>query len=366
MHFCFVTFGNFKSHSTLKRATGMAGPLAQMGHRVTLLLEDSLDNREKAKLECPDTQVVWHKRSKWFGPERTQKQRAIRKLQPDIVWICGVGARNWITHRGHNAIVLADHSELYSAVQPKAYERAAYRVLERLYLYSFDGHICASRYLFDHYSRQLQKIGKPVRVHHSPYAYHESALTVPPRPSKSETKSILYLGSFWENYGFWEMLESIKILSLQRQDIRATFIGRGPDAERGKAWVLDNKMQKFIHFPGYVDDRDLGNYMVTADVFLSPMRDTVQDWARCPSKQYLYLPFRQPVVTAKIGESLNVFGENGCYYECQNAHSMAEAISNALDRPQDFPSPDPVQHTFTSRTVAFMAWLNHAFKSQLA
>lgn len=32
MRIAFVTFGNFDGHATLKRETGMAGPLAKRGH----------------------------------------------------------------------------------------------------------------------------------------------------------------------------------------------------------------------------------------------------------------------------------------------------------------------------------------------
>lgn len=361
MHICFVTFGNFKGHSTLKRATGMAGPLQQLGHKVTLLLENSLDNIEKVKLECPDTAVIWHKRAKWFGPERAEKQRAIQQLNPDVVWICGVGFRNWITHKGHQAVIIADHSELYSAVESAYFKRQIYRIIEQLYLYAFDGHICASKYLFNHYSQSLQPRGQGNRVHHSPYAYHESDLEPLPQQTPKDKKIILYLGSFWKNYGFWDMLYAIQLVTQKRSDIKAILIGRGPEAQSGREWIQNNELTDYIQFPGYVDDHDLGTYLSQADVFLSPMRDTVQDWARCPSKQYLYLPFRKPIVTAKIGESAAVFGDNGCYYEPQNVHSMAEAIIKALDHPEKYPPPDPQKHTFKARAKLFIDWYTSSF-----
>lgn len=336
-------------------------PLAKAGHAVTLLLEDSPDNLEKVRLECPNASVIWHKRGDWFAPERAAKQRAIRKLQPDIVWICGVGLRNWITPVGHQATLLADHSELYSAVMPRAHERMAFRLLERFYLHAFHGHVCASKYLLDYYSKKLAPRGLANRVHHSPYAYHQSALNIPQRRKPEGKKSILYLGSFWENYGFWDMLHAIKSILTKRSDIQTTFIGRGPEAEKGRAWVKEQGLGNHIHFPGYVDDRDLGNYLSNADVFLSPMRDTVQDWARCPSKQYLYLPFQRPVVTARIGESIAVFGDAGCYYDAKDSSSMANAILRALDHPEDYPTPDPTLHTFDARTHSFLDWYTSTF-----
>ena len=64
MRIAFVTFGNFDGHATLKRATGMAGPLIAQGHEVVLLLEDCEINREKVELECPSAEVVWHVRGR--------------------------------------------------------------------------------------------------------------------------------------------------------------------------------------------------------------------------------------------------------------------------------------------------------------
>ena len=44
--------------------------------------------------------------------------------------------------------------------------------------------------------------------------------------------------------------------------------------------------------PGFVDEEDISQYFSVASAFISPMNDTTQDWVRCPSKMYLYLPIK--------------------------------------------------------------------------
>lgn len=116
MHIAFVTFGNYDGHATLKRATGMAGALSLRGIKVTLLLEECACNREKASLECPTADVVWHQRGETALHERHQKSQSLADLKPDVVWVCGVGPRNWVKRPDAQCIMLADHSELFSAL----------------------------------------------------------------------------------------------------------------------------------------------------------------------------------------------------------------------------------------------------------
>ena len=57
MRICFITFGNVTDYATLKRATGLAGPLIARGHSVSIVIEDTVDNRARLAFECPDVQA---------------------------------------------------------------------------------------------------------------------------------------------------------------------------------------------------------------------------------------------------------------------------------------------------------------------
>lgn len=364
----FVTFGNFDGHATLKRATGMAGPLIEAGHEVHLLLEESSINREKVTMECPEAIVHWHQRGSSPWSERKCKLATLDQLKPDLVWICGVGLRNWMRKSCKSSIVLADHSELYSEVTEGRIRRYVYSVLEWGYCFAFDGHVCASRYLEAFFRKRLKLLGKePANVFYSPYAYHPDVIRKDPEgvaavqarfPGK---KLILYMGSFWENYGFWDMLEAFRRLSDKRSDFIALFAGRGPEKGRGLAWVAENDLGNSIVIEGYVPEERLSSYFGATHAFLSPLRDTVQDWARCPSKLYMYLPFNKPVITCPIGEAKELFGEGGAYYSPGDVDGLVQIIDDVLDRDWQDAGADPLVHTYHARTASFLEWYNRSF-----
>ena len=132
MHIAFVTHGSFDTHATLKRATGMATPLLEAGHEVTLLMQDSKANREKVILECPEVSVCWYSKGLSSFKERRQKQDFLNKLKPDLVWICAVGLRNWMTRPMKGCIMLADHSELFSHVGGNRFRKIIYWFVKNL------------------------------------------------------------------------------------------------------------------------------------------------------------------------------------------------------------------------------------------
>jgi glycosyltransferase involved in cell wall biosynthesis len=367
MKIAFVTIGDFSRHATLKRATGMAKPLMEAGQEVAILLEDTPANREKVRLECSDATIFWrgHEDSQWR--ERRLKQKTIDEWKPDLVWICGDTLRNWVFRPARGCIILADHVELESAIQRNFVRRCVFLLMEWAGCLYYDGHICASRYLEKLYAKRLARIGRHDRVHYSPFANTDSdaARTVPDgntvKRRFSGKKILFYMGSFVENYGFWDMLESFRILSRTRGDFVAMMIGHGPEKEKGEEWIRINGLENVIHIEGYVAESDLPAHFAAADVFICPLHDTVQDWARCPSKLYMYLPFYKPVVTCAVGEAAELFGGNGCYFRPGDITSLTARLVETLDHPERFPTPDAAAHTYKARTAPFLAWVGRAF-----
>ncbi|MBC2595613.1 glycosyltransferase [Ruficoccus amylovorans] len=370
MKIAFITHGNFKKHATLKRATGMAEPLIDAGHEVAIFMEDCPDNQEKVTLECPRAKMFWHQRQKAGWKEQRAKQKALSQWQPDVVWICGVGLRNWVFRPTKTCIILGDHSELYSVISTGRLRRLFYWGLEWLYSLYFDGHICASRYLETFYAKRLKRFGKRNTVHYSPYANND-AVIFPPKAEDNalherfgDKKIILYMGSFMQGYGFWDMPTAFKRLAQTRDDFVAVMIGRGAEKQAAIDWVRQEQLGSVIHIEGYIAEEDLPSYFSIAHAFLCPLRDIIQDWARCPSKLFMYLPFRRPVVTCAIGEAAELFGESGCYYNPNDTGSLAETLARVLDDPCQFSTPNPEDHTYTSRTKDFLQWIESCFQKK--
>ena len=52
MKICFVTTGDMKNNASSKRALGLAKYLVDIGWRVSILMEDTIENRHHVQMEC--------------------------------------------------------------------------------------------------------------------------------------------------------------------------------------------------------------------------------------------------------------------------------------------------------------------------
>ena len=365
MNICFVTYGCVEKCSTLKRATGMANPLMESGHEVTILLEYTQQNVARIQLECPDVTVIYHQAEKNPFAERHCKVKAIQRNQFDLIWICGIGLRNHIFRWESKALVLGDHVELFSAIENRSNIR---RLLDLMYewlnLIGFDGQICASKYIFTLLSSRLKNSGLNSPLCYLPYAFNSSIIGKSKYirhvdDSNLEQKKIVYMGSFWENYGFWDMLHAAQKLSRLRNDFNIIMMGKGPEKEAGIKWIKANRLGKWIKILGYVPEDQISKIFQGADAFICPLRDTIQDWARCPSKLFMYLPFMRPIITCPVGEAVEIFGPQYSYfYKPGDVYGLTKTISKVLNEPMSSVTYDDTLHTWHERSTEFEKWFN--------
>ncbi|MHC5861717.1 hypothetical protein, partial [Nostoc sp.] len=106
----------------MKRAFGMANPLCSLGHKVTICMQDSEDNKE-AISKCPLAKEFYYQPGSALF-ERKQKQAFLEKNQFDIVYICGLGVGNAINPKPlQQSFVLMDHVELESSIKDMSIQR---------------------------------------------------------------------------------------------------------------------------------------------------------------------------------------------------------------------------------------------------
>jgi len=371
MRICFVTFGNISNHPTMKRATGMAQPLIGLGHAVGVVVEDTPDNRDRMAGECPDAEALWYRRGR-AAADRRRKEWLAEQWEADVVWCCGLGFRNWVRPRKRSGrpFAIMDHVELVSSFGNLTPLRRLWEAgSEWLCLWRFDGHVCASRYLETVFSRRLRRLRLSRPVHYSPYAYNR-AWAEGPRPRVGELKErfagrelVVYMGAFWENYGFYEMLRAFARARAERPSAVLAMIGGGPEKEGGLRLARELGAEDDVVFPGFVPEEALTSWLGRADAFVCPLRDTEQDKARCPSKLFMYLPFRKPVVTSPIGEARELFGEDYPYYFRERdvgdlAAKLAAALRDCAARSATL--PDPEAHDWEARAAAFERWRGEA------
>ena len=366
MKLTFVTTGDIESIATSKRAFGMAEPLAQLGYDVSILVEDTANNRLRMKKEAPSARGLWFNTSKALS-EIKCKRDILRREAPDYVYVCAIGVRNlvWSMALRKCTQFVIEHSELASAIknQPRI-RRLTSLGLEKVSLALFDGHIVASRYLEEHIEKELCRAKLKRSIHYSPYAFSQSmlkpnaAFSEKLQNSVGERKVVVYMGTLSRNYGILDIIEAVHVLQCDIPDILLMVLGKGRDADVVKAKVEELELQNHVRLEGYVSDEVLPSYLELADAFVAPLYDTVQDIARCPSKLFLYMPYKRPIVTCKIGEAAELFGDYDFYFSSGDVDEMTKALRKALGTKKDWLPPWSVEaHSWDQRAHEIDAWL---------
>ena len=302
--------------------------------------------------------------------DRAERLALVRSADPDVVWICGLGIRNWVKFRNSDKspVCMMDHVELFSGIPRMNRLRRIWDAFtEWRSLMTFDAHICASRYLENLFNRRLRWLLKKSPTFYYPYAYGKQLVSVDISLSRELStryegkKVLLYMGSFYENYGCLDMLEAVKRLAVERDDFVFAMIGSGPIKEQCK-FLSDTRTLKLrADVFGYIPEAELPAWFNRAHAFVCPLRDTIQDWARCPSKLYMYLPFKKPIVTSPIGEALELLKEDGFFYKPGDLDQLKDALSRALDTEDWEPTVDPLLHTWESRADAWLEWMQSSY-----
>lgn len=194
----------------------------------------------------------------------------------------------------------------------------------------------------------------------------------------------VFLGSVTISFGAYLMVEAIKqVIEKGKYKVRLFILGKGKYFNQLKEYVLKEPvLRNSVSLPGYVAEEDIPFYFSVADSFVLPMNDTIHDWARCPSKLYMYLPYNKPIITCKIGEPYEVLKQSGIYYECGSADECSKLLQSsttgigmkyiknalpsmvaAMERVCDgnyCVKVNPFMHTWNQRAIDLNKWLNEA------
>jgi glycosyltransferase involved in cell wall biosynthesis len=364
MRFCFVISSVITKHATSKRAFGMAPHLIMGGHDVTICMQDHPDNWEAAR-RIPGVRVRVYPADLPPLREVNVKQAVMRDGAFDIVHVCGLGWRNFVAPVLSGQAVIVDHVELESALRgPSLARRSLQYGLEWVSLLRCDAAVAASAYLYDLFRSRLRSIRPGLPLGYLPYASDrldtqagtETVAAI--RRGFDGRKAVLYMGGWYRSYGLFDTIKALREMRSHRRDWVALFLGRGPDGPAAAKMASDCGLADHVRFVGYVPETELPNYLAAVDVFLSPLSDTTADWARCPSKTYMYAMFDKPVVTSRIGENPRALGASGIYYEAGDVAGFARAISSAMDMGAAFkPEIPKAAHSWQTRTGQYLDWI---------
>ena len=362
---CFVTTGDIKDIATAKRALGLANPLTDLGWQVSIIMEDTEENRHRVALECNSKVKVFYFSSTSALKERKLKGKIVKEIKPAVVYLCACVVRNMIFPLPKGCRLLIEHSELPSWVTPKS--RLGRKILnyieEYWSLFYADGLLLASKFLMQAYSERKKKIGrKRLPMLYFPYAFsrlssYSYSVNDDFTLDKEEIKNLTYLGSLSKAYSTFSIVLAFEQYCKEKDNLRLLLLGKGEEYESIKQYITEKSLEGKVFMPGYVGEEDIEQYFSMTDMFILPMNDSVQDWARCPSKLYMYLQYKKAIITSKIGEPYYVLGDKGIYYEPNSIDSLKEAIAKAVQQTNILSDIDTSEYEWNRRAVQLDEWL---------
>lgn len=365
MKICFITTGDIKNIATAKRALGMANPLVELGWDVSILMEDTVENHHRVSMECCDKVRVYFFPHSSAMKEIKAKNKLVKEIDPDYLYICAFVTRN-IVGILHRSKKLVEHSELQSGIPDmKGIRKLHAYINEYVSILYSDGILNASNYLQQVFKKKAARVFKPnIPMLYFPYAYSDSVMKVY-NIDRSQSdflkyldrKVFVFLGSVVRGYGAFTMIEAMEMVIEKHPEALLLILGRGGSYRDVCNYVEDHQLGENILLPGFVSEEDISVYFSLADYFVSPMNDTVQDWARCPSKLYMYLPYQKPVITCKIGEPYQVLGDKGVYYAPSSSEGLAIAMERLLESGIQKIDINPLEHEWRYRTGEFDKWV---------
>ncbi len=367
---CFITTGDIKSIATAKRALGLANPLADLGWSVSIIMEDTNENHHRVSLECDKRIQVFFMHYTSPLDEIKKKNKLISEINPQFLYICAFVTRNMVGI-WHSSKKIVEHSELQTGIpEIKGFKRLRAFINEYYSIIYADCILSASKYLQKVYIKRSRRLGyKKKRNYYFPYAFSEKICQtkifkenhLPILKNKGD-KFFVYLGSLTSNYGAFTMLRAFETIHTLYPNFHLLLLGKGTAYDEILEIVNNKGYKHYIHVLGYIKEEEISTYFSLADAFISPMNDTIQDWARCPSKLYMYLPYKKPIITCRIGEPYETLKEEGTYFTPSSDKSLAEAIVKLASQDKWYINIDASFFQWEHRAKELDFWINNDFK----
>ncbi|MBC8106750.1 MAG: glycosyltransferase [Anaerolineae bacterium] len=324
MHYCFFTSGTWQGNASMVRMREIGNEFLAREHRVTYLVDDVPYNHEKLNVS-PKAQVVYTPNPSSLRQIATRR-KLIKQISADFVHVLNPSIKAWLALAGMpNQKVVGDWDEWPARRdQLSLHRRAREKFLDRWMRNRSMLLVVASRYL----QKQFKDLFN-LDAEYIPYATYlqQSADGHSPHAEPAA----VYMGSFYSIYDHGLLLEAALLLQQQGLRPNITLVGDGDDMPRMREFVAKNELTN-LHLVGYQSGDDLWRHLRHARVLLFPIRETLLNLCRCPSKTFAYVQAKRPVIANKVGEVAEVLGDKGIYVE-PTAQSFADAIEAAMKSP---------------------------------
>jgi glycosyltransferase involved in cell wall biosynthesis len=146
---------------------------------------------------------------------------------------------------------------------------------------------------------------------------------------------VVYLGEMCKQDGVDHLVRAIAILrhDLKRDDIRAIFVGGGPQQPIIRADADEQRVGDVCTFTGRVSDDDLCRILSSADVAVDPDPKTAWSDSSTMNKIMEYMFFGLPIVCYDLTEHRVSAQDAALYVEANSERALAAGINVLLDDP---------------------------------
>lgn len=143
-----------------------------------------------------------------------------------------------------------------------------------------------------------------------------------------------YLGVIGEQEGVDLLLDSMRQIVAQRNDVQLAIVGGGSDLEILKQMSQKMNLSNYVDFYGRVPDQLLIDILNTADVCVNPDKPTEMNNLSTMNKIMEYMALKKPIVQYDLKEGRFSAQKASIYAENNSTKDFAEKIMYLLDHPE--------------------------------
>ena len=140
-----------------------------------------------------------------------------------------------------------------------------------------------------------------------------------------------YVGVIGEQEGLDLLLQAVKVIKTQRNDVQVGIVGGGTDLEKIKQLAEDLGVADIVHFYGRASDQVLIEVLNTADICVNPDKPSEMNNLSTMNKIMEYMALKKPIVQFDLKEGRASALEASLYVKHNDVIDFAKKITYLLD-----------------------------------
>lgn len=177
----------------------------------------------------------------------------------------------------------------------------------------------------------------------------------------SSTAPVVLLYTRFFEFSQERLYSVFREICRQSPDVRFLVIGKGRKSEE-HALISDSMQHGYrtaLVMAGWVEPKDLADYLAAADVAVYPMDDNRINRAKCPAKLTEILRAGIPVVADAVGQVREYIkdGESGLLSNPEESQEMADAVVNLLANPEQCHEVGSAGRQYIMESYAWPLWV---------